>query len=225
VAASSTGGHGIARKHKAPQSAQPPEARRIVLLLTVAEAAFALLLAWLLIRPGFAEHASTSARVGTAGVLMVAPLIGSLAFFVFVLAFWQWRLSGRGRVRLLVAIHLSLVLSFCGLCWRDVSDATKRTYEAAGSSPRPLAATMRPADLAADIIGQDQGPDGARKKGLEGPRPPSVRQQIVEQTAAVMLTMASLLAGCVAVGAVVWLERNALKRPRQDDIVDSMAGS
>jgi len=149
----------IARKSKARQKRpkkagpapsprllpRPPERRRLVLALTVGEVAFALLLTWLLFRSGFVKHASVRVGLGAGEVFVVIAMGFCLAFFVFLLAFWQWRLSGRTRFRLVLAIYLSLLWSFCGLCWHDV---TLRTADLAGPMARPALEQLREETLA-----------------------------------------------------------------------------
>jgi len=108
--------------------------------LSVAEAALADLFAWALVRSDFVRHASLSARVQAADRLVLAAAGGCLALFVFVLAFWQWRLSGRARLRLLLVIYVSLVVAFCSFCWYDVSLRV-------GELNRKLGATSAMAEL------------------------------------------------------------------------------
>ncbi|MBM4040586.1 MAG: hypothetical protein FJ290_18935 [Planctomycetes bacterium] len=93
----------------------------MVIGLSVAEVALALLVAWLLTRSGVPRHASRSVDVGAGDVFILVALLSCLGLFVFVLAFWQWRLAGRDRVRVLLACYLSLAMAFLGLCWYDVS--------------------------------------------------------------------------------------------------------
>lgn len=100
--------------------------------------ALALFITWLLFRGDFATHASERIRLGAADFLVLVPMGASLAFFAFLLVFWQWRLSPRGRWRLLLVLFVSLLWSFCGLCWHDASLAT-----AARGGPAPRAATQR----------------------------------------------------------------------------------
>ena len=137
------------RKTKARKPAQPlprpPERRRLVLALTVGEVALALLLTWLLFRSRFVKHASVRVGLGAGEVFVVIAMGFCLAFFVFLLAFWQWRLSGRARFRLVLAIYLSLLWSFCGLCWHDV---TLRTADLAGPTARPALEQLREETLA-----------------------------------------------------------------------------
>jgi hypothetical protein len=90
----------------------------------VGEVALALLLTWLLFRSDFARHAGESIRLAAGDYLILIAMAACLAFFVFLLVFWQWRLSARGRWRLLLAMFLSLLWSFCGYCWHDISLAT-----------------------------------------------------------------------------------------------------
>ena len=132
------------------------------------------MLAWLLLRSGLPRHGNLAGRLGAAGVFVLAAMELGLLFLVFVLAAWQWRQSGRGRVRLLVAIYLSLLPCFCGLAWHEVC----------------LAQAKLPAGLAA----------------------PSAMQQVAEQSAAVGVSMVSLLAGLVAVIVILRLERRGLNR-------------
>lgn len=77
--------------------------------------------------------------LGAGDVFVLAAMGGCLAFYVFLLAFWQWRLSARGRWRLLAAMFVSLLWSFCGLCWHDVS---LRTAELSGLGARPALAQL-----------------------------------------------------------------------------------
>ncbi len=93
----------------------------MAIALSVAEVALALLVAWLLTRSGVPRHASRSVDMGAADVFILVALLSCLGLFVFVLAFWQWRLAGRDRVRMLLAGYLSLTVAFLGLCWYDVS--------------------------------------------------------------------------------------------------------
>jgi len=111
----------MARKQNTPVSTSPAEPRRLMVALSVAEATLALLFAWALARSSFARHASLSARTQPEDVLVLAAAGGCLALFVFVLGFWQWRLSGRARMRFLLVVFLSLVVAFCSFCWYDVS--------------------------------------------------------------------------------------------------------
>ena len=125
----------------APQPAPaPPERRKLVVALTVGEVGLALLLTWLLFSSNFAKHASDSIGLGAGDTFVLIAMGVCLAFFVFLLVFWQWRLSGRGRARLLVATFLSLLWSFCGLCWRDMS---LRTAEVLGVGARPALEQIR----------------------------------------------------------------------------------
>jgi len=92
--------------------------------LTVVEVALALLVAWVLTRSGVARHGSQSVDMQTGDVLILVALFTCLGLLVFVLAFWQWRLTGRDRVRVLLAGYLSLTVAFLGLCWYDVTGRT-----------------------------------------------------------------------------------------------------
>jgi hypothetical protein len=125
-----------ARQRKAPAPAQPapPERRRLAVALSVGEGALALLLTWLLFRSDFAKHASVTVGLGAAELLVLGAMAFCLAFFVFLLAFWQWRLSGRARLRLLVVLFASLLWSFCGYCWHDVAAGT---FDQVGPGSRP----------------------------------------------------------------------------------------
>ena len=100
--------------------------------LTIGEAALALAITWLLFRGDFATHATSRIQLGAADAAVLIPMGIALAFFVFLLAFWQWRVSARGRWRLLLAMFVSLLWSFCGLCWHDVS---LRAAELGGGTP------------------------------------------------------------------------------------------
>ena len=115
----------IARKRKPkrqePLPEAPAEPRKLVMALTIGEAALALVITWLLFRGDFATHATSRIQLGAADAVVLIPMGIALAFFVFLLAFWQWRISARGRWRLLVVMFVSLLWSFCGLCWHDVS--------------------------------------------------------------------------------------------------------
>ncbi len=106
----------------------------MVLALTVAEVAMALLVAWVLVGSNVPRHASLSAHMRAVDVLILVSLLVCLGLMVAVLALGQWRLGGRDRVRILVAGHVSLLLAFCGLCWYDVTEATAR----AGGGTPPL---------------------------------------------------------------------------------------
>jgi len=118
----STGEAAIARKRRKPkQPPKPAEARRVAMGLTAAEVALALLLAWLLTRSDLVHHASRAAELVAGDMLVLVSALGCIAVMAFVLAVWQWRLRGRDRVRLLLACYLALMMSFCGLCWFDVS--------------------------------------------------------------------------------------------------------
>ena len=97
------------------------EARKVVLGITVGEMALTLLLTWLLFQSNFALHASHSMQFEAGDVFVLVAVGVCLALFAFVLVYWQWRLSGRARVRLLLVMFLSLLWSFCGFCWHDVS--------------------------------------------------------------------------------------------------------
>ncbi len=127
-----TGGQAIARKRREDTPAPPTEARGVVIALTVAEVAMALLVAWALVGSNVPRHASLSAHMQAADAFILATLLACLGLMVFVLALWQWRLGGSDRVRILVAGHVSLLLAFCGLCWYDVTEATVR---AGGGQP------------------------------------------------------------------------------------------
>ena len=127
------GGSAIARKQRQEKPEPPSEARGVVVGLTVAEVALALLVAWLLTRSGVARHGSQSVDMQTGDVLIQVALLACLGLLVFVLGFWQWRLTGRDRVRVLLAGYLSLLLAFLGLCWYDVIGRTAGL--AGGSSP------------------------------------------------------------------------------------------
>ena len=88
--------------------------------LTVAQIALAVLIGWFLVRSDFVLRVSDSPRLGAGGILIMAAMLSCLALVVFVLGYWQRRLTGAGRVRVLLASHLSLVVCFCGFCWHDV---------------------------------------------------------------------------------------------------------
>lgn len=85
------------------------------------QVALALLVGWLVCRSGIARFASSSADLGAGDVLILASALACLAVLVYVLAVAQWRLRGRDRVRLLLTGYLTLMMSFSGLCWFDVS--------------------------------------------------------------------------------------------------------
>lgn len=125
------------------------EARRVVIVLTVAEVAVALLLAWLLYRLGFATHASTSMDLGAGEWFVLGAMWACLGMFVFVLAFWQWKLDGRGRFRVLLVLFVSLLWAFCGLCWHDVGVRTAEL--SGGGSTRAQLAQLREQTAAAMV--------------------------------------------------------------------------
>jgi hypothetical protein len=79
----------------------------------------------LLARSDFARHASRRVGLGAGDVCILASMEACLVLFVVVLAFWQWRLSGRARVRLLIAMYASLTVAFCGFCWHDITLAAQ----------------------------------------------------------------------------------------------------
>ena len=111
----------MARKQRQEKPDAPVEARWVVVGLTVGEVALALLVAWLLTRSELPRHASRSVHMGAGDVFTLVAMLACLGLLVFVLAFWQWRLRGRDRVRILLAGYLSLLGTFCGLCWYDAS--------------------------------------------------------------------------------------------------------
>lgn len=121
-------------------AAAPAEARGLAAALAAAEVALALAVAWVLVGSGAARHGSLSVEVEAGDLFILVAGLGSLGLMAFVLAFWQWRLRGRDRARLLVAGHASLVLAFCGLCWYDVAEATAlaRGGPAAGTTVRQV---------------------------------------------------------------------------------------
>jgi hypothetical protein len=92
--------------------------------LIAAEIALAALIGWFLVRSDFALRVSDSTQLGAGAVFILAAMLTCLALVVFVLAWWQRRLSGAGRVRVFLAAHLSLVVCFCGFCWHDVAVAS-----------------------------------------------------------------------------------------------------
>ena len=92
--------------------------------LAVAEIALAVLIGWFLVRSDFVLRVSDSPRLGAGGTFILAAMLSCLALVVFVLGYWQRRLSGAGRVRVFLAAHLSLVVCFCGFCWHDVAVAS-----------------------------------------------------------------------------------------------------
>lgn len=106
----------------------------MVVGLTAFEVALVLLLTWLFFRSDFAQHASRSASLTVGDWLVMAALGTCLALFVFVLVFWQWRLSGRGRLRVLAVCFVSLLWSFCGFCWYDI---TRAAQELGGGAEGP----------------------------------------------------------------------------------------
>jgi len=116
-----TGECAIARKRKPEPPSEPVEARRVAVGTSVVEIALALLVGWLVYRSGIARFASSSADLGAGDVLILASALGCLAVLVYVLGAAQWRLRGRDRVRLLLTGYLTLMMSFFGLCWFDVS--------------------------------------------------------------------------------------------------------
>jgi hypothetical protein len=89
--------------------------------ITAAEIILALLVAWGVIHTQIAQHASGSNEFQPGDWFILGSMLACLALFAFVLASWQWRLTARGRFRLLACLFVSLVGAFGGLCWYDVS--------------------------------------------------------------------------------------------------------
>lgn len=124
----------MARKKRAAARAGPPkDTLAAPRLASAALVALCCLVAALAVRSGFARHATPSPGLGVGGLFVLASVLASLAFFAFVVAAWQWRLSARGSVRVLVATYLSLFVAFCGLCWHDVALAAARLPGAASA--------------------------------------------------------------------------------------------
>jgi len=112
----------IAHKRKKEDvPAAPSEARRVVIGLSAAEVALALLVAWLVLRLDVGAHARLRAGFGVGDVVAKVGVAACLGIFVFVIGVWQWRLAGRDRVRLLLTVFVSLAAAFYGLCWYDVA--------------------------------------------------------------------------------------------------------
>lgn len=126
----------------------PPEPRRLVLALTAGEVGLAGLITWVLFRSRFAQHASMGVGLGAGEWFVLVAMGLCLAFFVFLLAFWQWRLSARGRFRLLLALFVSLLWAFCGLCWHDITVAMARLL---GPGARPPLEQLREQSLAVGV--------------------------------------------------------------------------
>ena len=120
-----------------------------MIVLTVVEIAVALLLAWLLYRSGFATHASTSVDLGAGEWFVLGAMWASLGLFVFVLAFWQWKLEGRSRFRVLLVLFVSLLWALCGLCWHDVGARTAEL--SGGASTQAQLAQLREQTVAATV--------------------------------------------------------------------------
>jgi len=130
----------MARRKRRSRATSPPEATLAVRAASAALVALCGLFAALVVRSGFARHAAGSFRQGVGGVVVLGAVLASVAFLVFVLAGWQWRLSPRGRFRVLVACYLSAFVAFCGLCWHDVGVATAGLpFAGSGSALRQLA--------------------------------------------------------------------------------------
>ena len=151
----------------------------MVVGITVAEIALVGLVAWVLFSTGFAEHASRSIRMGGGDAFVTASMLGPLALMAFVLAYWQWRLSGRARLRLLLVCFASLVWSFCSLCWYDVLRATKGLpLRAEALEPQAElwrwtgAALLAMAALVAGLVGVAVVLWRDRARGGERPEPP-----------------------------------------------------
>jgi len=126
------------RKRRHQKTNHPTQGSRAAAAASALLVALCGLVAALLVRSAVARHAATSAGLGAGGLLVLVGGLGSLAFLVFVLAGWQWRLSARARQRILVAAYLCLFVAFCGLCWHDVGVATAR-LPGAGPALRQLA--------------------------------------------------------------------------------------
>ena len=124
----------------------------MVIGLTAAEVALALLVAWLLTRSGVPRHASQSVDVRAGDIFILVSLLVCLGLFVFVLAFWQWRLTGRDRVRVLLAGSVSLVMAFLGLCWYDVSVRTGELMHAPTTVRRVIEQTAASSLTLASLV-------------------------------------------------------------------------
>ena len=162
----------MARRKRRSRATSPPEATLAVRAASAALVAFCGLFAALVVRSGFARHAAGSFRQGVGGVVVLGAVLASVAFLVFVLAGWQWRLSPRGRFRVLVACYLSAFVAFCGLCWHDVGVATAG-LPFAGSALRQLtersaAVLTTLAALAAGVVAVAAVVRGERRRSGRG---------------------------------------------------------
>jgi len=162
----------MARRKRRSRATSPPEATLAVRAASAALVAFCGLFAALVVRSGFARHAAGSFRQGVGGVVVLGAVLASVAFLVFVLAGWQWRLSPRGRFRVLVACYLSAFVAFCGLCWHDVGVATAG-LPLAGSALRQLtersaAVLTTLAALAAGVVAVAAVVRGERRRSGRG---------------------------------------------------------
>ncbi len=128
----------MARRKRRSHETKAPAGAPAAIAASALLVALCGLVAALFVRSNLTRHAATSAGLGAGGALVLVGALGSLAFFVFVLAGWQWRLSPRARHRILVAAYLSLFVAFCGLCWHDVGVAMAR-LPGAGPALRQLA--------------------------------------------------------------------------------------
>lgn len=91
----------------------------------------------MLVGTGFARHASRSIQFKAGDVFVLASMLGTLGLLAFILAAWQWRLTARSRLRLLLVCFVSLVWCFSCLCWYDVTLAEKGLPLESGA-PSPL---------------------------------------------------------------------------------------
>lgn len=139
----------------------------------------ALVVAWVVIRTRLARHASSSASLDAGGLFILVSLLACLALYLFVLVCWQWRLSARARFAVLACLFVSLVWTFCGLCWYDV--------------------VVRQAALAGPVVPHALPPGH--------PPPPSAMEQLTRRTAAAAVSMAALAAGLVGLTVILWRDR------------------
>jgi hypothetical protein len=100
----------------------------------VFEVLLVLLVAWATLASKPGAHARGPGDSGVGNVLVVISVGVCLVLFLAVLVYWQWRQRPVGRVRLLLAMFVSLVWSLCGLAWYDTSRAVRHLEPATGAA-------------------------------------------------------------------------------------------
>lgn len=160
----------------------------MVIGIAVVEIVLALLVAWVLLRTRDAGLYTPTGESAASGWLVLGAMLACLAFFVFTLACWQWRLSARARLRLLLVMFVSLAWAFCTLCWRDVARQTAAL---------------------------DNDPALKAARAVSEPPLTSQRSLAIEQSAADAIATFALAAGLVGVTATLWLDRRS---PKAEDL-------